>query len=130
MTMQISWSMALHNGWEIDVFGSKGRLAATSPTFPTARDCALRGGQLDGAMAEIALPDAYKSVPGIALDWQADIQPAYPMALSMNAMVDAINGKGLAAPDFAVAFAVEKIQEAIRISNSERRWVSLEEIKP
>jgi predicted dehydrogenase len=128
MTMQISWSLPVHAGWVIDIHGSKGRLVAKSPTFPTARDCSLHGAQLGGTLAELPVPDAFKSAPGITLDWQADVQPAYPMALSMQAMAMAIGGGGHASPDFARALDIERIQEAIRISSNERRWVALEDI--
>jgi predicted dehydrogenase len=129
MQMQISWSMALHDGWSLDVFGDKGRLVASSPTFPTARDCVLHGGQLGGALAPVEIPAAFNRAEGISLDWQSEPQPSFPMALSMSAMVDAIKGKGEAAgPDFAQALAVERIQEAIRLSSQERRWIRIADV--
>jgi predicted dehydrogenase len=128
MQMQISWSMPLHDGWSIDVFGDRGRLIATSPTFPTARDCMLRGGQLGGAIAPIEIPDAFKSAASIALDWQSDPQPSFPMALSMQRMIDAIRGGASPSPDFACALEIERLQEAIRLSSAERRWVTLGDI--
>lgn len=128
LNMQISWSLPLHDGWLIDVYGTQGRLRAQSPTFPTARDCTLWGGKAGGKMEEIALPDGFKSHPAIGLDWRADVQPSYPMALSMHAMVGAIHGRGRASPDFARAFEIEALQEAIRVSSAERRWVKISEI--
>ena len=129
LQLQASWSVPAGPGWMIDVFGSKGRLVARSPTFPTARDCTLHGGKVGGALEQIAIPEHFSVIPGIGLDWQAAIQPSFPMALSMNAMVAAIGGKVRAVPDFAAALEIERIQEAIRISNAERRWVRLEEIQ-
>jgi predicted dehydrogenase len=128
MTMQISWSMPLHDGWSIDVFGERGRLVAASPTFPTSRDCTLRGGQLGGSLDDIAIADSFKSAPGVTLDWQSDPQPSFPMALSMQAMVDAIAGCGHVAPGFAQALEIERIQEAIRLSSLERRWVRIADV--
>lgn len=128
LQMQISWSMPVHSGWLIDVFGSKGRLVSRSPTFPTARDCTLEAGQLGGALEPVPIPDAYKAVAGIGLDWQADVQPSFPMALSMRAMVGAIAGHGRASPDFADALEIERLQEAIRRSSLERRWVTVADI--
>jgi predicted dehydrogenase len=128
MPMQIGWSMPLHDGWKIDVFGEKGRMAARSPTFPTARECVLEGGLLGGSLQPIPIPAGLKSAQGMALDWQSEPQPSFPMALSMQAMVQAIAGQGGAAPDFAVALEIERIQEAIRISNNERRWVNVADI--
>ncbi len=129
MQMQISWSMALHDGFLIDVFGSNGRLVATSPTFPTARECVLEGGQLGGALAPVEIPDAFKVVPGIGLDWQHPVQPSFPMALSMHKMVEAIHGRGRASPDFGTALEVERMQEAIRLSSAERRWVRVADVR-
>lgn len=128
LNMQISWSLPLHEGWLLDVYGTQGRLRAHSPTFPTARDCNLWGGKLGGAMEEIVVPDAYKSDPAVGLDWQAEVQPSYPMALSMHEMVEAIHGRGKASPDFARALEVERLQEAIRVSSAERRWVTISEV--
>jgi predicted dehydrogenase len=125
MQTQISWSMTLHDGWLIDVFGDRGRLVASSPTFPTARDCTLRGGQLGGGIEAIAIPEGFRHVPDIALDWQSEPQPSFPMALSMHRMVEAIRGRATAAPDFARALEVERVQEAIRISSAERRWIRI-----
>ncbi|CAN5419027.1 Gfo/Idh/MocA family oxidoreductase [soil metagenome] len=128
LQMQISWSMTLHDGWSIDIFGDKGRLVAASPTFPTSRDCTLHGGQLGGSLAPIAVPDEFNHAPGIALDWQSDPQPSYPMALSMQRMVETIHGGALPSPDFARALEVERIQQAIRQSSAERRWITVIEI--
>lgn len=128
MQMQISWSMPLHDGWSIDVFGDRGRLVAASPTFPTSRDCTLQGGQIGATIAPIDIPDAFKSAPGIALDWQSDPQPSFPMAVSMQHMVAAIHGGENPSPDFARALEIERIQEAIRLSSAERRWIAVGDI--
>ena len=50
------------------------------------------------------------------------------MALSMQAMVEAIEGHGNAAPDFAEALEVERLQEAIRLSSEARCWVWLADV--
>jgi predicted dehydrogenase len=128
ITMQISWSLPLHQGWLLDVYGEKGRLVAKSPTFPTARDCTLHGGQIGGALEQLAIDDTFKTAPDIALDWQAEVQPSFPMAISMQAMVAAIGGAGQPSPSFADALEIERVQEAIRLSSAERRWVKLAEV--
>ncbi|MGK2909274.1 MAG: Gfo/Idh/MocA family protein [Sphingobium sp.] len=129
LQMQISWSMAVHDGWLLDVFGDKGRVAVSSPTFPTSRDCVLRGGQLGGTMEPIDVPEHLKAVPGVALDWQSDPQASFPMALSMQAMVQAIQTGAPASPDFAMALEVERIQEAIRLSSLQRCWVRISDME-
>lgn len=129
MQMQISWSLPVHDGWLCDVYGTEGRLVAQSPTFPTSRDCTLRGGPTGGTLADIAIPERLKSAAHIGLDWQSEPQPSFPMALSMHAMVEAIHGRGTAAPDFARALEVERIQEAIRFSSVERCWMRVSDIR-
>jgi predicted dehydrogenase len=128
MQMQISWSMPVHDGFLIDVFGAKTRLVAKSPTFPTARDCTLEAGELDGGLVPVAIADDFKIAEEIGLDWHAEIQPSFPMALSMYAMVEAIHGRGKASPDFFRALEIEQVQEAIRLSSTERRWVRISDI--
>ncbi len=129
MQMQISWSLPVHDGWLCDVYGTNGRLVAQSPTFPTARDCTLRGGQVGGVLEDIAIPDRLNSAPGIGLDSLSEPQPSFPMALSMHNMVEAIHGRGQASPDFSRALEVERIQEAIRLSSAERRWAQVSDIE-
>ncbi|MFT3968635.1 MAG: Gfo/Idh/MocA family oxidoreductase, partial [Sphingobium sp.] len=128
LQMQISWNAALGEGWLLDLFGSKGRIVSTAPSFPTSQDTTLRAGQLGGLLEEVAIPDRLKSAQGVGLDWTAPVAPSYPMALIMRSMIDAIEGKGRAAPDFRQAWDVERVQEAIRLSSAERRWVNLADI--
>jgi predicted dehydrogenase len=128
MTMQISWSLPVHAGWQIDVSGEQGRLVVTSPTFPTSRDCVLRGGRIGGTLMPVVVDDQYKRVDDVTLDWQSEPQPSFPMALSMQQMVRAIQGGPRPSPDFARALEIERIQEAIRRSSTERRWITVADI--
>lgn len=129
LSFQTSWSMTLHDGFLLDVFGDRGRLVARSPTFPTARDCTLQAGQLGGALEDVAIPDSYLKIEGIGIDWQNPVQPSFPMALSMNAMVERIAGRGDAAsPSFADALEIERLQEAVRRSSERRQWIRVAEI--
>ena len=128
LQFQVSWSATLGQGWSVEAFGSKGRFIASAPNFPTARDTVLHAGKLGQAMAKVELPECLLRTPDVGLDVNADIQPAYPMALSMQRMVQAIQGNGSARPDFAQAWYVERLQEAVRLSSEQRRWVKLAEI--
>lgn len=128
LQFQVSWNATLGSGWSLDVFGSNGRLAVQAPSFPTSRDTTLRAGRISEAGLEpVTIPERLLRTPDIAIDADFAIQPAHPMALSMNAMARAIEGRGTARPDFAQAWYVERLQEAVRRS-AERRWVRLEEI--
>ena len=128
LQLQVSWSATLGAGWMLDAFGSNGRFVATAPSFPTSRDTVLQAGRLGAALETIEIPARLLQTPEIRLTAEAQMQPAHPMALSMNRMVEAIRGDGSASPDFAQAWTVERILEAARRSAAERRWLRLAEI--
>jgi predicted dehydrogenase len=129
LPMQTTWSMVHHSGFSIDVWGEKGRLAATSPTFPTSPDCVLHGGQLGGPLGPVAVEPSFYNCPSVGLDSNAAVPPSYPMALTMAAMVDAIHNRGVASPTFADALEVERLVEAMRVSSLERSWVKVSDIR-
>jgi predicted dehydrogenase len=128
--LQVSWSATLTQGWSLEAFGSNGRFSVSSPSFPTSRDSVLYAGTLArGQMEKIDIPERLLQKDGVGIDFASDPQPAYPMALSMNRMVQAIRGEGAASPDFEQAWIVECGLEAARRSAEERRWVRLDEIE-
>jgi predicted dehydrogenase len=127
--LQVSWSATLGSGWTLEAFGSKGRFVLRAPTFPTSRDTTLHAGTLgEAGLHPVEIPERLLRAPEVTIDAAADPQPAYPMALSMQRMAQAIRGEGSAAPDFAQAFTVERVLEAARRSMVERRWVRINEI--
>jgi len=129
LQFQVSWNAPIGAGWTLDAFGSGGRLVLSAPSFPTARDTTLQAGTLSaGVLQPIEIPERLLRTPDVAIDANVQIQPAYPMALSMHNMVEAIRGKSSARPDFEQAWYVERLQEAVRRSASERRWVTMAEI--
>jgi predicted dehydrogenase len=129
MQLQVSWSATLGRGWMLEAFGSHGRLVAASPSFPTARDTTLHAGNLSGrAFDKVDIPERFLRSPDIGIDADVRMPPAYPMALAMHDMVAAIRGDAVARPDFEQAWQVERVQEAIRRSAVERRWVELAEV--
>jgi|HubBroStandDraft_1064217.scaffolds.fasta_scaffold00032_26 predicted dehydrogenase len=129
LQLQVSWSATLGSGWTLDVFGSKGRIVAKAPSFPTSRDTVLQAGRLgDAGLVTIEIPDRLLQTPEIGLGADARMPPSHPMALSMHCMAEAIRGAGRASPDFARAWEVERILEAARRSAAERRWSRLQEI--
>jgi predicted dehydrogenase len=129
MQLQVSWSAPAGRGWHLEAFGSKGRLLLTAPSFPTSVDTMLQAGILGSrALEQVAIPDHLMNPPEIAI--RADVQPqaVHGMAISMHRMKEAIEGHGVAVPDFDQAWAVERVLEAARRSSAERRWVRLDEI--
>jgi predicted dehydrogenase len=129
MQLQVSWNATVPPGWRLEAFGSNGRFVASAPSFPTARDTTLHAGTLaSGRLDEVRIPQRLLESPDIGIDASVEPQPAYPMALSMSRMVQAIRGSGSASPDFEQAWTVERILEAAQRSSSARRWVRVDEI--
>ncbi|WP_159982748.1 MULTISPECIES: Gfo/Idh/MocA family protein [unclassified Novosphingobium] len=135
LQFQVSWNAPLGRGWHLDFYGSEGRMVIEAPSFPTAKDTVLYAGTLatgdvrgHKGLQRVDLPDALFRASQVSIDADMPVPPCYPMALSMEAMVGAIAGKGKAHPDFAQAWEIERVQEAIRLSSAERRWVKMTEI--
>ena len=128
INFQIGWNSTVPEGFALEAFGSDGRFVATSPTFPTSQDCVLRAARRGEPLSVVAMPDRLTSAERITIHASCPVPPAYPMALAMRSMVEAIEGRGAAAPDFEQAWQVERVQEAFRIANAERRWVRIKEI--
>jgi predicted dehydrogenase len=129
MQLQVSWSATVAQGWRFEAFGSNGRFVASAPSFPTGRDTTLHAGTLaSGRLDPVQIPQQLLETPDVSVGAEVELQPVYPMALSMNRMVRAIRGQGSVAPDFEQAWAVERVLEAARRSASGRCWVKIEEI--
>lgn len=128
LQFQVSWNAVHGPGWTLDAFGSKGRITLAAPSFPTARDTVLYAGQLGSGFEEVEIPHAFYETPEIGINAGFEPQASFGMALSMHNMVQAIRGEAKARPDFDRAWAVERVQEAIRRSSEQRRWVKLEEV--
>jgi predicted dehydrogenase len=128
MQLQVSWSATVGRGWHLEAFGSNGRLLLAAPSFPTSLDTTLYTGVLGSRVLEqVAIPDHFMNPPEISI--RADVQPqaAHGMAISMHKMKEAIQGNGVAVPDFDQAWTVERVLDAARRSSEERRWVHLDE---
>jgi len=130
MQMQVCWSAAVTPGWHLEAFGSKGRFVAKAPSFPTALDTTLFAGSAGATqLQQVEIPQRLLSDTRIKIGADFPVPPSFPMALSMQRMVAAIQGNEQpAAPNFDQAWAVERILEAARIASLEKRWVSLDDI--
>ena len=83
----------------------------------------------DNDSSSVDIPSRFNQVEGVGIDWQHPVQPSFPMALSMKAMVEQIaGGECRASPTFADALEIERLQEAIRRSTQEGRWVRASEV--
>ena len=129
MQLQVSWSATVGRGWHLEAFGSKGRITASDPSFPTSQNTTLSAGTIGSKTVDpVEVPDRLMRPTDINIGPDAFPQAAHPMAISMQRMVRAIHGDGPATPDFAQAWHVERILEAARLSSQERKWIGLDEI--
>jgi predicted dehydrogenase len=130
MQLQVSWSATVAQGWRFEAFGGNGRFVASAPSFPTSRDTTLHAGTLaSGRLEPVHIPQQLLATPDVSVGADVDPQPVYPMALSMNRMVQAIRAKGSVAPDLEQAWLVERVLEAARRSVTERCWMKVEQIE-
>lgn len=124
----VSWSATLGQGWSLDVFGTKGRMQIESPSFPSYDDTVLRFGDLSHPQLETV--SSFDSAPtsGIATETCSFPPPALPMAISMKRMVETIQRRNAARPDFEQAWQVERVLEAMRISSVQRTWIKIADV--
>lgn len=127
--LEANWCKIGGEGFRFSAWGSKGRLEARAPVFPMAHDTRLFGTQdpaLGSArMKEIAIEPGHLAVPGCHAVADRPETGLLALASIFAAMRDAINGKGVAAPDFAQALHVHEVVEAAGRAADERRWIDL-----
>lgn len=129
LQVQISWSASVGRGWHVDAFGSNGRIVLAAPSFPTSTDTTIHAGVVGSKTVEpVEIAPELMQPPGVGVGTDVFPPAAHGMAISMHNMVEAIRGNAVAAPDFAQAWAVERVLEAARRSSEGRRWVRLDEI--
>jgi predicted dehydrogenase len=129
MQLQISWSATVGKGWDLDAFGSGGRLSLAAPSFPTSGDTILRAGAVGARSVEpVEIAPELAEPPAIGPVSAFFPPAAHGMAISMRNMARAIRGEARAAPDFGQAWEVERLLEAARRSSEARRWVRLDEV--
>lgn len=129
--VQACWSMMDGPGFQLEVWGSNGRLEARAPVFPMAHDTKLfascRSGLGTRTCTLVPIPDRLKTCVRSSAHADRPELGLLPMATIFASMRDAINGRGKAAPDFAQAFHVQQVVEAAAKSVLGSKWVSVRE---
>jgi len=127
--VEANWSKIGGEGFRFSIWGSKGRLETRAPVFPMAHDTRLfgtRNAMLGTArMDEISVEPEYLTVTGCRAVADRPETGLLALASIFAAMRDAINDKGVAAPDFAQALHVHEVVEAAARAADERRWIDL-----
>jgi len=127
--LETIWTMVDGPGFRIDIWGTKGRLAAVSTIFPQSYSCKLFRSADVAFMVldehEIEVPERLKALPGISVHADEPRMGVFPMASIYASMLREMDGKGRAAPDFEQALHVHEVVEAAAISSAERRWVTI-----
>jgi predicted dehydrogenase len=121
------WSMVDGEGYRLEVWGAKGRLAATAPLFPQAFDTKLFLSEI-GALgqrtqAPVEIPECLKVTPGSRIHADEKSAGRFPMAAVFRSICEEVAGRGKAAPDFRQALHVQTVLEAAALSGREGRWV-------
>jgi predicted dehydrogenase len=120
--MTTTWAGAAAPGFYLELAGDRGRLAINAPMMP-AGESTVRLGRAGGGLEDVAVPDRLTRTEGIELPsaWPGD--PRGAMARSFWFMTKAIAGDGSARPDFARAYHVQTVIEAIYRSSEGDGWV-------
>jgi predicted dehydrogenase len=128
-----SWVAADGPGWQLEAFGSRGRLLAYGPTFPFPATTKLYAGPAGAHYApiaeEVVVPERLGLVPGATFTGNDYRTPLMPMARLFADMVQAIRNGGDGAPSFAQACHVQQIVEGIHQSLKTRSWVRMHDVQ-
>lgn len=122
-SLTAAWAGANAPGLHLEIAGEGGRLVITAPMMP-AHDSTVLLGRAGAALEEVTVPERLTATEGV------DMPPAWPgdprgaMARSFWLMSRAVAGEGGARPDFARAYHVQSVIEAVYRSGAGAGWVS------
>ncbi|MBG6120006.1 MULTISPECIES: Gfo/Idh/MocA family protein [unclassified Sphingobium] len=129
-SVQAGWCVPDTEGMRIEIWGDKGRLLLTDPSFGNGIGQTLYAGDSrlmpygQRICAPVPLDTHYQAVP----DSQAGAdQPYVAMDWMFYHMLQAVKGAEQASPSFAEAAAVHRAVEALFVSAREGRHVRLSE---
>lgn len=132
-TLQTGWCVPDSDVLRVDIWGDKGRLLYTDPTFGDGLSAKLYAGttrpvpygEKEGGLVEIA--ENYYQVPG--MPWGKADAPPYMVSMGwmFHDMLAAIRDKRTPSPSFDEALHAHKVVEALIMSNDSGRRVSLAE---
>ncbi|MDO7833471.1 Gfo/Idh/MocA family oxidoreductase [Sphingobium sp. HBC34] len=132
--LQTGWCVPDSEVMRIEIWGDRGRLLYTDPTFGDGASAKLYAGlarqkdygELTGGMVDIA-PHHY-AIPG--LPWSKENAPPYMVAMSwmFHNMLEAIKGKAPASPSFEEALHAHKVVTALEMSSDTGRRIAIADL--
>lgn len=128
--LNVSWSAANAHGYNLEAWGSEGRLALKAPGFPQAFSTTLHSGPVGTYMDEpdalVEIPEQLMTIPGGTLRADADRIGVYTLAAIFRDFVDAVRSGKEANHSFAQAAHVQKVIDAAELSYTQRCWIPVE----
>jgi predicted dehydrogenase len=133
-SLQAGWCVPDPDGFRLEVWGDRGRIVLTDPSFGNAPVATLFAGDRrliaygeERSGAEVEIGPEFWRVPGSAT---ATGTPAPFVAMDwlFADMAKAIREGREGSPSFSEALEVHKVVEAVEIANQERRWVRISEM--
>lgn len=132
--LQTGWCVPDSEVMRIEIWGTRGRLLYTDPTFGDGTSARLYAGpvakkeygELTGGMVDIA--DRHYEVPGTGLN-KANAAP-YMTAMSwmFHSMLEAIKGNARPSPSFAEALHAHTVVEALERSSETGRRIAITDL--
>lgn len=132
--LQTGWCVPDSEVMRIEIWGDKGRLLYTDPTFGDGASAKLYAGpvafkeygELTGGPVDPA-PEHY-DVPNTP--WNKDNAPPYMVAMSwmFHSMLEAIAGRAAPSPSFAEALHAHKVVTALEMSNDTGQRVTIADL--
>ena len=120
LSYQVSTVPFNAHGWQLEAYGSKGTLIATTPGLPQITPVRLTGSQGGEALAELSIPARLQVVPD-----SVPMGPARNVGQQYVRMAEAIREGSPFSPNFDDALQVYRLVDAIQRSSDEGRVVAL-----
>lgn len=133
-SLQCGWAVPDGPVLRVELWGDRGRLLLTDPTFGDGISARLYAGDARKrafgaeAGAWLEIPEALYRVPGTPFDKAS----APPYMVSMTRlfadMLEAVRESREGSPSFEEAWRTQRVIEAMSLSHQARRWIKVDEL--
>lgn len=127
--LNVSWNAANAHGFNLEAWGSKGRLTLKAPGFPQAFSTTLHSGPvgtyLDEPDALVEIPERLMTIPCGTVRADTEQIGVFTLAAIFRDFVDAVRSGKEASPSFKQAAHVQKIIDATELSYAQRAWIPI-----